>query len=631
SQPSLQPASPLPAPSPYTEKIGGLTERREPKSRPALSVCAVRSGRHFPRPRPPPVLSTHAMALRPSSVPLHVPLPAPLESSLPAVPDPKSDLARAASPTVSRLCATGVTDPSFESTAASALVAELVDFAAACRLDYAIALVAESESAGPSSVGGECAVGTDVLEDTKEDFECLATAVPRFASMLLAPEGDPDAPDIPTPRSYAEEIMGPYSSHWQVAMDAEMPSLKSTGTYVDEVPPSGANIFDGMWIFRVKRPSGSPPAFKARYVARGFSQQQGVDYFHTFSLTPKMTTLRVLLHVTAQRDYELHSLDFSTAFLQGSLHEEIWLRRPPGFTWSFLAGLHLRLWGLLLRLLTRRCFYAPTRRCRRSTSTADTEALTLVKSDLQKRHTCTDLEPSGPYPEFVGCLMYLMTCTLPDLAYPLSLLAHYVAPGRHRKPRHPTVPHGSYSCSYSYCTATTATAAIMATPSVLTFDAEGRPIKFEVWLDDLHLFLQITAKDDVSLYNHTSGAAPAPPATADSTARSQWQTRDAHARLAVRSHLPLDEREHFGQHKTAKELYDAVVARYSSPAIAAIGRLSLPYLFPDLSAFATVADLITHLRTSDLRYRAALPPDFLAKNPPLMYLVKLICYSLCRL
>ncbi|CAI7931715.1 unnamed protein product [Closterium sp. NIES-54] len=51
-----------------------------------------------------------------------------------------------------------------------------------------------------------------------------------------------------------------------------------------------------------------------------------------------MTTLRVLLHVAAQRDYELHSLDFTTAFLQGSLHDEIWLRHPPGFTGSFLAG-----------------------------------------------------------------------------------------------------------------------------------------------------------------------------------------------------------------------------------------------------------------------------------------------------
>ncbi|CAI7782066.1 unnamed protein product, partial [Closterium sp. NIES-54] len=57
------------------------------------------------------------------------------------------------------------------------------------------------------------------------------------------------------------------------AMDAEMASWKSTGTYVDEVPPPGANIVYGMWIFRVKRPLGSPPAFKARYVARGFSQR----------------------------------------------------------------------------------------------------------------------------------------------------------------------------------------------------------------------------------------------------------------------------------------------------------------------------------------------------------------------
>ncbi|CAI7911441.1 unnamed protein product [Closterium sp. NIES-54] len=225
-----------------------------------------------------------------------------------SVPDPASDRARAASPTFSRLLATTVTDPSFESFAASALVAKLLDFAAACRLDYTTSLVAESTSAGSPSVGGECALGTDVLEDRQEDFECLPAAVPRFASMLLAPKRDPDAPHIPTPRSYAEAI---------------------TGTYVDEVPPLGANIVDGMWIFRVKRPPSSPPAFKARCVARGFRQRQGVDYFQTFSPIPKMTTFRVLLHVAAQRDYELHSLDFSTAFLQGCLH---------GFTESFPAS-----------------------------------------------------------------------------------------------------------------------------------------------------------------------------------------------------------------------------------------------------------------------------------------------------
>ncbi|CAI7928952.1 unnamed protein product [Closterium sp. NIES-54] len=222
-----------------------------------------------------------------------------------------------------------------KSTAASALVIERVAYAAACPLDYATSLVAESASVSvcPPSVGGEFALGTDVLEDREEEFECFAASIPHLVSMLIAPEGDRDAPDIPTPRSYTEAIEGPYPSQWQAAMDAKMASWKSTGTYVDEVPPPGANIVSGMWIFRVKRPPGSPPAFKARYVAHGFSQRQGVDFFQTFSLTPKMTTLRVLLHVAAQRDYELHSLDFSTAFLQGSLHEEIWLRRPSRLHW----------------------------------------------------------------------------------------------------------------------------------------------------------------------------------------------------------------------------------------------------------------------------------------------------------
>ncbi|CAI7889752.1 unnamed protein product [Closterium sp. NIES-54] len=142
----------------------------------------------------------------------HVPLPAPPKSSLPAVPYPESHGALAASPTVSRLLATVVTNPSFESTAASAFVAELVDFAAACHLEYATALVAASEFASPPSVEGECALCTDVLEDRQEDFKCLAAAVPRFASMLLAPEGDPDALDIPTPRSYEQAITSPYSS-----------------------------------------------------------------------------------------------------------------------------------------------------------------------------------------------------------------------------------------------------------------------------------------------------------------------------------------------------------------------------------------------------------------------------------
>ncbi|CAI7825373.1 unnamed protein product, partial [Closterium sp. NIES-54] len=117
------------------------------------------------------------------------------------------------------------------------------------------------------------------------------------------------------------------------------------------------------------------------------------------------------------------------------------------------------------------------------------------------------------------------------------------------------------------------------------------------------------SKDGLSLFDLTSGASTAPAADADSTVHSQWLTRDAAARLAVRSHLPSTERSHFSQYKSAKTLYDAVVACYSSPATAALSRLMLPYLFPDLAAFATVIDLITHLCTSDTRYCASLPAE----------------------
>ncbi|CAI7814625.1 unnamed protein product, partial [Closterium sp. NIES-54] len=108
-QSQLQPASPLP--SPYSGRTGGLTERREPESRPvspasraASPVRTIRSGR-VSRPRLPPVPGTHSMTLRPSTAPQRVPLPSPPASSLPASPDPESDSLRAASPAVPRFLA----------------------------------------------------------------------------------------------------------------------------------------------------------------------------------------------------------------------------------------------------------------------------------------------------------------------------------------------------------------------------------------------------------------------------------------------------------------------------------------------------------------------------------------------
>ncbi|CAI7871104.1 unnamed protein product [Closterium sp. NIES-53] len=125
----------------------------------------------------------------------------------------------------------------------------------------------------------------------------------------------------------------------------------------------------------------------------------------------------------------------------------------------------------------------------------------------------------------------------------------------------------------------------MALLQVLAFDDEGRPVQIDTWLDDLQLYLLSDSKVSVSLFDLASGAATAPPATADTQA-----------------------------------LYEAVVARYSSSATTALGRLLLPYLFPELSTFTTVEDLVSHLHASDARYRAAVRAEFLDRNPPPMYI-----------
>ncbi|CAI7798117.1 unnamed protein product [Closterium sp. NIES-53] len=309
----------------------------------------------------------------------------------------------------------------------------------------------------PLAVGGESALGRDTLEDRQFELEFLATASPHLCAMLLAPEEDPDALDIPTPCTYAEAVSGPWASQWRAAMDSEMASYRSTGTYIDEVPP--------------------PPW--------GERSQWHVD-------------------LQAHRDYELHSLDFSSSFLHGSLHEVVWLRRPSAFTGTFPPGTQWRLKRPVCSLRQAPCEWHDTLRStlsdlgfqpssanpslfvrRGSTpffvlfdvndlvfATADRAALADVKLELQKRHTCTDLgelrhylglqitgdraartitrtplavdhrltglfpvepfEPIGPYAELVGCLMYLMNCTRPDLTFPLSILARFVVPGRHR-------------------------------------------------------------------------------------------------------------------------------------------------------------------------------------------------------
>ncbi|CAI7813868.1 unnamed protein product [Closterium sp. NIES-54] len=248
-----------------------------------------------------------------SCVPPPLVLPNPPESSLTVFHDPLSDYLRASCPIVSPVLSALVTHSTAPPLSVSALVTTVSVFAFSHRLDYAAHLV--SGTARSQSSGGTPVLPLKVLEDGQLDIGFLVAVVPHPCAMLLAPEGDPDALNIPIPRNHTEAVSGPWALYWIADEEEEMASYRSTGTYVDAVPPPGMNVVSGMWLYKVKRPPGSPPVFKARYVATCFIQREGVDFFQTFAPTPKMTTLRVLLHIAAQRDYKLHSLDFSTTFL----------------------------------------------------------------------------------------------------------------------------------------------------------------------------------------------------------------------------------------------------------------------------------------------------------------------------
>ncbi|CAI7908902.1 unnamed protein product [Closterium sp. NIES-53] len=195
SQPQLLPGSPLPAPAPQTKVTESLTECCEPETRASTLVHA----RRVARPCAPAVQGTHRITLRPSSVPQRVVLPSPPASSLSYGPDPKSDLVCTASPTVTCLLAMVVTDPSFESAAASALVAEHVDFAALCRLDY-VASLGYSFSLGAGSVSWRPTRSSFVLSSSCE-AEIYAGAMGaqelRWLTYLLTHLGErPRSPPV---------------------------------------------------------------------------------------------------------------------------------------------------------------------------------------------------------------------------------------------------------------------------------------------------------------------------------------------------------------------------------------------------------------------------------------------------
>ncbi|CAI7868128.1 unnamed protein product [Closterium sp. NIES-53] len=361
----------MPAPAPPTEVIESLIERREPETRASTPVCA----RRVACPRPPAVPGTHGMALLPSFVPQRVVLPEPPASSLPHVPDPESDLARTASPTITRLLATIVTDPDLESTAAFALVTELVGFAPRSRLDYVASLVTGSESVCPPSVGGELTLGSDVLGFLEGSLHknIWLRRPPGFTGSF--PAGTQWSLRRPVyglrqaPREWHDTLRTTLSALWLAPVPADQSLFLRTDT---TLPPFYVLVFVDDLVFAT-----ADTEALALVKAKLQERQTCTD----------MGELRSYLGLQITRDRARRTITLTQSHM---VHHVL-----QRFAFQFSSP--------------------------QPTPLSNGHSLSAPPLD-------ESVEPSGPYPELEGCLMYLMTCTRPDLAYPLSLLARYVAP-----------------------------------------------------------------------------------------------------------------------------------------------------------------------------------------------------------
>ena len=203
-------------------------------------------------------------------------------------------------------------------------------------------------------------------------FENLCVAVPATGRIIPLTE----AKNYPLPRTPQQAMRSPFASHWLQAMQSELDSLHANNTWelVRRMP--GMKVIPCKWVYTIKYDAdGNPVRFKARLVAGGHRQEEGIDYDETYAPVSRHATMRTFLSIAAWHGWEVHQLDITTAFLNGDIDTDVYMLQPPGFVdgSNLVCALRKCLYGLkqaprvwyhtLKRLLTSmgfRCMSADT-------------------------------------------------------------------------------------------------------------------------------------------------------------------------------------------------------------------------------------------------------------------------------
>ncbi|XP_074270623.1 uncharacterized protein LOC141594507 [Silene latifolia] len=245
---------------------------------------------------------------------------------------------------------------------------------------------------------------------------------------------------------YYHEAAG--NAKWREAMNKEIEALENNGTWQIVQLPNGKKPIGCKWVYKVKyKADGSIERYKARLVAQGFTQVEGIDYHETYAPVAKMTSVRCLLTVALAKKWSIEQLDVNNAFIHGDLEEEVYMRIPQGFErkgqnrstldkhfgikdlgrLKYFLGIEVAHGTEGLFLNQRKYALGIIEEAGMSgakpvnTPMLQHHQLELAKSDL--------LKDAMKYRRLVGRLVYL-TITRPDLVYSVHMLSRFVSEPR---------------------------------------------------------------------------------------------------------------------------------------------------------------------------------------------------------
>ena len=269
-------------------------------------------------------------------------------------------------------------------------------------------------------------------------------------------------PDLRLPKTHRMAMKSKDSRNWRKAEQAELDSMTTHQVFTHMVLPPGKKKIDTKWVYTLKSKDGVITKYKARLVAKGYEQIYGVDYEETYAPVAKFTSLRIVLAISAQLNFDIQQMDVDTAFLNAKLAEEVYIAVPEGITVAEgcdCIRLNRALYGLkqsprewyeqinaylqslsFKRLKSEHCLYFYINNdeiCIISLYVDDliiagsSKAVTdRIKMLMKKRYSMKDL---GDVDEILGCRVHvdssLGTVTMNQKKYTEGLLEKYLKPG----------------------------------------------------------------------------------------------------------------------------------------------------------------------------------------------------------